>query len=562
MSYRLFLNSCIDAQTLREKNRNAPENFKYCNGVCQDYLEKNVFSSQHIMCNNCRNLINLAEKAIKDKKITIQQFKENPMIVHENKSFDITIKKTCITCNVEKFIYCFEYNRKECKSCRALEINTKNKQAIENIIKDIENVKDNIEQLQTLILHIPKDILILVISHYKIGRKSSDLKSTMVHNVVQYFKSLLNPNLCKAGCGSSVIEQFSICGKCSNNPKKRNFEIRQDFIDRLDTIINDLIILDRDKDYDNYNKDQLSLLARKMGLQFDQKIHKEQLFDLINIHLENKLKAKKENKVDYNPLVIDEIIIETRFSDGYINATQLCKVAGKRFYDWNRLDSTFSLVDTLSAETGIDVSALIDSNKGGNDKYLQCSWIHPDLAVQLAQWLSPTFAIKVSRWIRELFTTGTAHYNIQKSNEELTKLQIELEKVKDEKKKVEHKHKCLLQKRQYYKLEKGQSFYIIKVNDNDFKVGFEGVDINERFKAYRTAIPNMKLVYLVYTADAFLVEQCMLKRYHGKKVENNHEFLTEINELDLIGSAHTFMQFCKLDFVVASNETIQNYNQS
>jgi hypothetical protein len=30
-------------------------------------------------------------------------------------------------------------------------------------------------------------------------------------------------------------------------------------------------------------------------------------------------------------------------------------------------------------------------------------WIHPDLAIQLAQWISPIFALQVSKWIRELF---------------------------------------------------------------------------------------------------------------------------------------------------------------
>ena len=33
-------------------------------------------------------------------------------------------------------------------------------------------------------------------------------------------------------------------------------------------------------------------------------------------------------------------------------------------------------------------------------------WIHPDLAIQLAQWISPPFALQVSKWIRTLFTDG------------------------------------------------------------------------------------------------------------------------------------------------------------
>ncbi|OUK65272.1 DNA-binding protein, partial [Enterobacter hormaechei] len=28
-------------------------------------------------------------------------------------------------------------------------------------------------------------------------------------------------------------------------------------------------------------------------------------------------------------------------------------------------------------------------------------WVHPDIAINLAQWLSPQFAVQVSRWVRE-----------------------------------------------------------------------------------------------------------------------------------------------------------------
>jgi hypothetical protein len=89
---------------------------------------------------------------------------------------------------------------------------------------------------------------------------------------------------------------------------------------------------------------------------------------------------------------------------------------------------------------------------------------------------------------------------------------VNSETLKEKNRTSKNKILGLLQKRQYYNLEIGPAFYIIKVNYNDFKVGFEGVDINQRFKAYRTAIPNMKLVYIVYTLDAFLVEQSILKR--------------------------------------------------
>ena len=68
----------------------------------------------------------------------------------------------------------------------------------------------------------------------------------------------------------------------------------------------------------------------------------------------------------------------------------------------------------------IHESKLVDINKGGSHIG---TWIHPKLAIQLAQWLSPKFAIQVSDWIINLFTNGKVEIN--------TKLIIE-NKLKDQ----------------------------------------------------------------------------------------------------------------------------------
>lgn len=62
-------------------------------------------------------------------------------------------------------------------------------------------------------------------------------------------------------------------------------------------------------------------------------------------------------EVDKNP-------IEQRVMDGYINATDLCKAAGKRLNDYTRLQSTQSFIEELASVTGISVTALIQSITG------------------------------------------------------------------------------------------------------------------------------------------------------------------------------------------------------
>ena len=71
-----------------------------------------------------------------------------------------------------------------------------------------------------------------------------------------------------------------------------------------------------------------------------------------------------------------------------MNATQICKAGGKEFKHWNSLESTKELVlelknilDTENFKDGIPTLDLIYSQRGGTNSG---SWIHPDLAVQLA----------------------------------------------------------------------------------------------------------------------------------------------------------------------------------
>lgn len=51
-------------------------------------------------------------------------------------------------------------------------------------------------------------------------------------------------------------------------------------------------------------------------------------------------------------------------------------------------------------QTGLSENQLIQQRIGG-EPTLQGTWVHPYLAINLAQWLSPAFAVKVSTWVSE-----------------------------------------------------------------------------------------------------------------------------------------------------------------
>lgn len=102
---------------------------------------------------------------------------------------------------------------------------------------------------------------------------------------------------------------------------------------------------------------------------------------------------------------VDENPINQRLLDGYINATALCKASGKNFADYARLKTTTDFLSELSSDMGIPMSALIQQVRGGMPEH-QGSWVHPQVAINLAQWASPKFAVLVSKWVFE-WMTGT-----------------------------------------------------------------------------------------------------------------------------------------------------------
>lgn len=101
------------------------------------------------------------------------------------------------------------------------------------------------------------------------------------------------------------------------------------------------------------------------------------------------------------PLIQHEVnnsIIEQRSSDGYINATALCKAAGKEWSGYYRNASTKEFMDELETDLQICRSVLVQSISGGVS---QGTWVHPQVAINLAQWLSAKFAVQVSKWVHD-----------------------------------------------------------------------------------------------------------------------------------------------------------------
>ena len=69
----------------------------------------------------------------------------------------------------------------------------------------------------------------------------------------------------------------------------------------------------------------------------------------------------------------------------------MCQATNKLFADYRRLDSTNEFLDALSLNMGIPIIKIIEVKTGRYGG----SWIHPKVAINLAQWCSPEFAVQV-----------------------------------------------------------------------------------------------------------------------------------------------------------------------
>jgi|GEM_PF-423709 len=96
-------------------------------------------------------------------------------------------------------------------------------------------------------------------------------------------------------------------------------------------------------------------------------------------------------------------LISLRAGDGYVNATAMCKAAGKEFKHYNENRTTKAFLAELSREVGIPTAELIQSLSGGLPQ-LQGTWVHPQVAIHLAQWASPKFAVQVTAWVIDWMT--------------------------------------------------------------------------------------------------------------------------------------------------------------
>jgi hypothetical protein len=209
------------------------------------------------------------------------------------------------------------------------------------------------------------------------------------------------------------------------NENKPNIKIDND---NKSLVLNNIVILSRKED--NYiNATQLCKAGNK---KFSHWISLDTTKELIN-ELTNDIciKTSQINNISNS----SNYFIKKSYAiaDAGIPASASCDIVKIKSDIFNTGIMVLNKSNTVP-DAGFPVSAtcniynveLVQINKGGNKKNNQNTWIHPDLAIQLAQWLSPKFALLVSRWIRTLVIEG----NVQLKNSYENELVLKDKKIK------------------------------------------------------------------------------------------------------------------------------------
>lgn len=248
---------------------------------------------------------------------------------------------------------------------------------------------------------------------------------------------------------SGLFKHKKTCND-SNIPKKDKISIKELQIK--------LEFSEKEKEmFKKFEKEKTDLLNTLLKLPFNE-------LDITKFNIDNKIDINdinnNRNLIVKNPsiLTLNNIQIISRTSDNYINATQLCNAGKKKFNHWYSLDTTKELINELESDTGIPVSQLVDIKKGNTFKFNQGSWVHPDLAIQIAQWISPHFALQVSKWIRTLFIQGKVEIHLNQIREKENIIKLKEQQIKS----LENKY-IKKQKRNEYP---ENVIYIVTTDDN------------------------------------------------------------------------------------------------
>jgi hypothetical protein len=217
-----------------------------------------------------------------------------------------------------------------------------------------------------------------------------------------------------------IISSLIICKFCGKNSSASN-SVKHDLTCKKKNqfLTDEIIRMKIEKEKDEKEKEIYKNLAERVQATIEEIAIIKAWQTIVEIEEEiDTPEELKDEPYELVPLELDNgYIIESREEDGYIDVTNLCTAGKKKFKHWNSLSKTTGFLKELSSTVGIPTVELIKQNTGGNGN--RHTWVHPQVAINIAQWISPRFDVKVSAWVLEVMMTGKVDITNTKSYREL-----------------------------------------------------------------------------------------------------------------------------------------------
>lgn len=109
------------------------------------------------------------------------------------------------------------------------------------------------------------------------------------------------------------------------------------------------------------------------------------------------------NEICCQSITLNGVQVISRDIDRYVNATALCFAGNKKWNDYFKRKETRDIFEKISVETRIVVSKLVFSKRGRNAE----TWVHADIAIDLAQWVSVDFKYQVIQLVKREIAQST-----------------------------------------------------------------------------------------------------------------------------------------------------------
>jgi hypothetical protein len=129
-------------------------------------------------------------------------------------------------------------------------------------------------------------------------------------------------------------------------------------------------------------------------------------------------------------LVIDK-------ATGYFNATKLCALAQKDFFEWKRLARTKHLISYLQDQSSDSDRELVYEIKGDNkhnkNKQITGQYVHKDLILDIASWISPEFYCQCNNVVIDYFANKYKSLGEDEKKESFKNYKLEMKNIIQEK---------------------------------------------------------------------------------------------------------------------------------